>query len=80
MALVLQTFSNFLCPDRSATRYSTRFSAVDVSDEDFEEVESSCSSVKKVIRPTKLNNIYGIPTKIVNIDTYNQTLAIQECV
>lgn len=65
---------------RSTTKYSTQFSAYDVSDELFEEVESSCKMVEKAIQPQTMKNIFDQVVRIVNIDSYNQTLVVQECV
>lgn len=65
---------------RSDTKFATQFRAYDMPDDNFEEVKSSCEMIEKAIQPDYLENIYNQRMRIVNIENFNQTLVLQECV
>lgn len=46
---------------------------------EYEEIESSCQIRKRTIVPKALNNIYNKLTKVLNNETFVQSINIEEC-
>lgn len=46
---------------------------------EYEELESSCAIRRRTIIPKALNNIYNKLTKVLNNETFVQTINIEEC-
>lgn len=46
---------------------------------EYEEIETSCGTKKRTIQPKALNNIYNRLTKVINTDSFVQSIHIEEC-
>jgi hypothetical protein len=46
---------------------------------DYEDIESTCLSRRRTIQPKALNNIYNKLTKVVNTNTFVQSINLEEC-
>jgi hypothetical protein len=60
-------------------RYLLNPEAIEDDSHDYEELESSCDVRRRTLQPKALNNVYNKLIKVVNTDTFVQTINTEEC-
>ncbi|KAG5676648.1 hypothetical protein PVAND_006467 [Polypedilum vanderplanki] len=76
--------NNVTHPSHHNHQHHRRFSRpmVEESQEshEYEDIESSCQVRRRTIQPKALNNIYNQLTKVVNTESFVQSINIEECI